>query len=148
MIKIIFIAFISLMLTNSIAVELPVKQKTPSDIVDKLSRKYRISPKIVRAVIHVESRGRVSAYNKRSKDYGLLQINEKNIKALGLDKKRLTTDYVYSLEQGIKILVWFKDRYESKLGDKWQAKFNCGVRKGCENTKKSKKYMRMLYAKM
>lgn len=146
--KIIFIVFLSLVLVNNIAVEPELKKFTLSEIITHFSNKHKISPKLVNAILFVESNHKINAYNKRSKDYGIAQINIRNIKRLGLNKEKLLTSIEYSVEEGIKIMAWFKEKYEPIIGNKWVAKYNCGVRKGCEKTRKSKKYINKIYAKL
>jgi soluble lytic murein transglycosylase-like protein len=115
------------------------------DIIISKSRKHNIDYKMVLAIFQVESNLDIKAYNKRTKDYGIAQINIRNIKKLNLNAKKLITDPEYSVEEGIKLLNFFKDKYETKLGHKWIAKYNCGMRNRCENTKKSKIYIKKVY---
>ena len=75
------------------------------------------------AIIAQESKFRVGAVNKRSHDYGIGQINIKNIDALKLDRHRLLTDVAYSVNWSAYMLAHFK-RYE-KRGDKnWWTRYN------------------------
>jgi soluble lytic murein transglycosylase-like protein len=145
--KILFILLMALSI-NKIALEQIPSEPKIKDIIIILSAKYNIDPKIVNAFFFVESKHNVAAANKRTRDYGIAQINIRNIKRLGLNKERLLRDPYYSIEQGIKIIVYFKNRYEAKLGYTWVAKYNCGVKPGCEKTKKSKKYIKKLYASL
>ena len=70
-----------------------------------------VDPFIFIAIVEHESRWKVSAYNKRSRDYGLAQINEYNVKALKLDKRRLLQDPEYNLRVGARILARIQRRY-------------------------------------
>jgi hypothetical protein len=79
--------------------------------------------------------------NKKTKDYGIAQINIRNIKHYKMNKNRLLTDLQYSIDNGVLIMAYFKNRYEKTLGKKWIAKYNCGTRVGCENWKSSKLYL-------
>jgi hypothetical protein len=115
-------------------------------IIRLVSKEYNIDHNLVSAVFYVESKHKVNAANKRTKDFGIAQINIRNIKRLGLSKEKLLNDTYYSVEQGVKILVWFKNKYEPELGNNWVGKYNCGVRKGCEKSKRSKKYIAKIYA--
>lgn len=125
-----------------------VKQVSLQEALDIVAHQHKINPKLVRAFFKVESNNRFHAINKRSKDYGIGQINITNIKKLGLDKNRLLTDKLYSIKASVSIMAFFKNLYEKKLGKKWVAKYNCGVKRGCENTRKSKKYIKKIYASL
>ncbi len=96
--------------------------------IQQLSYKYGVNPKLVKAIIAVESSNCKYNYNKRSKDYGCMQINIKNIHALKLDKQRLLVDHAYGIEHGIKILAQFK-RYRHKEPLTWYCRYNVGTGK-------------------
>ncbi len=59
-------------------------------------------------------------------DYGISQINWRNVLKLKLDVDRLTTDMVYSVNQGAIILANFKKRYAHKE-KYWWVRYNCGT---------------------
>lgn len=96
-------------------------------ILDK-SQKYKVSSKILTAILMQESRYDLYAVNHKSKDFGIAQINYKNIKNMNLDKNKLMTNMDYSIEAGAKILSGFK-RYEHKEPQLWWSRYNCGNKK-------------------
>lgn len=63
-----------------------------------------VRPKLVAKVMLQESRGVATAYNKASKDYGLMQINERTAKALRLSKACLA-NWKCNLKAGVSILA-------------------------------------------
>lgn len=67
------------------------------------------------SVAFKESSLRRNAINHRTKDYGLMQINAKNILRYGLSRERLLTDEAYALEAGCKILSANQARYAKKI---------------------------------
>jgi hypothetical protein len=137
---IIILILIYLFLLSSIAIEPNVPVLTIFDYIDKCALYHKLDAKLVRAIIQVESEWK-NLYNKKTKDFGLMQINIYNIKALGLNQDKMQNNPFYNVTEGIKILAWFRDRYERKLGKRWLTKYNCGTRRKCENTRKSKKYL-------
>jgi len=96
------------------------------------SVEYNVPTKVYLGVLKVESRFILSAENKRTKDSGIAQINDFH----KLDKFRLTHDYKYSIKHGARILGWFKKKYPKN----YVARYNCGVKKNCVNTKTAQKY--------
>jgi len=88
--------------------------------------KYGIDPKLVLAIINVESSGCRFKVNKVSQDYGCMQVNIKNIKALKLDKHRLVSDDAYGIEQGIRILAGLR-RFKHKEPELWICRYNVGT---------------------
>jgi hypothetical protein len=100
--------------------------------------KYKIPRRIYTAILMQESKYDLKAFNKKSKDYGISQINEKTIKAFGFDKSRLTTDLKYSIEAGAIVLADFQKRYEKKEAT-WFTRYNSS------NPKKRKEYFRNIH---
>lgn len=90
--------------------------------------KGNVKPDLVLAIVAVESNFRVNAINKRSHDYGLMQINAWNVRVRGLNKHKLLTDINYNLEVGVTILSEFKRRYAHKE-QTWACRFNTGTGK-------------------
>jgi hypothetical protein len=105
------------------------------------SIKHNVPKKLIKAILKHESNLTLNSINKKTKDYGIAQINIRNIKSYKLNKNKLLTNLKYSVDKGVFIMAYFKNRYENELGDKWIAKYNCGTREGCENWKSSKIYM-------
>ena len=97
---------------------------------------------LVLAIIKVESDFRIDAKNKRSNDYGLMQINKYHVRVKKLSIKRLLNDARYNVKHGCRILSWF-------IGPKrdiWNAvaRYNCGTRRSCPQWKRVKRYVRLV----
>lgn len=73
-----------------------------------LSDAYGVSPYTIMRIVLVESRGISSAYNKRTKDYGLMQLNERTMRAYGITKQ-CALNWICNLEAGISILSDISD---------------------------------------
>lgn len=93
-----------------------------------------LCPYLVAGIVALESEFKINAVNRRSKDYGLMQINKYNIRARGLNKARLLKDADYNLKFGTLILSEFKARYDSD----WVCRYNIGTTKA-PNKKQLKK---------
>lgn len=72
----------------------------------EVSNKYKVDPVLVAKIIVVESRGNPKAFNKRTQDYGLMQINVNTARSLGITQTCLF-NWRCNLEQGAKILSSF-----------------------------------------
>lgn len=109
-----------------------------SEIVKKYSLLYNIPPNIVVGMMKAESDYVVGAINKRTKDYGILQVNKLHVRKDDLSIKKLTTDVDYSIYHGMRVFNWFHKRYPLKEAI---ARYNCGLRKNCPNWSVVKKYV-------
>lgn len=76
--------------------------------IKRLSDAYGVSPYTIARIILVESRGLPYAYNKRTNDYGLMQLNSHTMKAYGITKRCALT-WQCNLEAGIMILSEISD---------------------------------------
>jgi len=135
--------FFSLTLLTSTALTDQIRANKPSidptlarsiaTINAEMCQKYKVDCKLVTAIQMQESGYRLNVV--AGGDYGIMQVNEYNIKAYGLSKERLLTDLSYSIENGVMILAYFKrwKRWEKK----WWCRYNVGtgpltkVRGGC-----------------
>ena len=95
---------------------------------EKVAKKYGLDPLLLSAMAAVESGYFVGAINSRTADYGIMQINARNIKHYKFSKERLLTDVPYSIEAGAIVLSWFKAKYAHKEKN-WFCRYNVGVRK-------------------
>jgi len=82
----------------------PASQLAP--VIYRLARKYNVSQSLIVRVIITESRGRAGAYNLKSRDCGIAQINDRTA---GLYGRKLETicnpgNWRQNLELGVKIL--------------------------------------------
>lgn len=91
----------------------------------------------VLAIIKIESDFIVGAFNNKSNDYGLMQINQWHVDQKGLSVKRLITDIEYNMRHGCTILGWFVEKYGLAEG---VARYNCGTKRKCIEWKAVKRY--------
>lgn len=101
----------------------------------RLSAKHKVPADAVLALMMVESSYRLNIV--AGADYGILQVNAYNIRALKLDKKRLLTDLAYSIESGIRVFAWFYRTYGLKEGI---IRYNVGTAPGADQWKTGKRY--------
>lgn len=94
----------------------------------RLSAIYKVDPEHATRVILVESRGVETAYNAKSNDFGLTQINIVNAKAMGINSKCLF-NWRCNLKHGIQIMA--RKKHARKCA------YNLGI-KGSRDVKKQK----------
>lgn len=92
------------------------------------AKRHGLSPQLLTAIGGAESSYYVGAINKRTADYGIMQVNAYNIKKMKLSKKKLLTNIEYSVEQGARILAWFKRKYAKAEPKTWYCRYNVGTR--------------------
>jgi hypothetical protein len=63
-----------------------------------------IAWQVTLSVAFQESSLNIKAVNRKSGDYGLMQVNEANVRRYGLSRKRLMADERYAIEAGCAIL--------------------------------------------
>lgn len=74
-----------------------------------------VDARLVARIMLQESRGKANAYNKRSKDSGIMQINERTAQDLGITKECLQ-NWRCNLRQGVRILTKAKRPCAYNLG--------------------------------
>lgn len=99
-----------------------------SKSICKSATRHGVPPMEYTAILMQESAYKLNAVNKRSNDYGIAQINEYNIRAWKMSKKRLLGDLEYSVDQGAFILSWFYKTYRMREPDTWLCRYNVGVK--------------------
>lgn len=99
---------------------------------------FNIPCELYTAILAQESMFQLDAFNIKTQDYGIAQINIKTIKAYKFDKHLLLTDLRYSIRAGAKVLSWFT-RYKSKESN-WACRYNVGT--GSLRDKKLKKCLK------
>ena len=107
-------------------------------VIERLSGKYEVPGNVIASIAFVESSYKLGAVNKASNDYGIMQVNDWNVKALKLDKARLLSDLEYSLESGVQILAWFVKKYPLREAI---MRYNCGTRPSCIRLPSVKRYL-------
>ena len=95
-------------------------------LIKKYSEIYKVDWKIMTAIIRQESNFIQNAVNcdrRGCYDFGLVQINFKNVKRLNLDAGKLLTDSEYSIEVLAQFLENIQKKYKHK--DKyWFGRYN------------------------
>ena len=111
-------------------------------VIKLKSDKYKIPANVITAIMRVESSYILSAVNKRSNDYGIMQINNYNIRAYKFDKDKLLTDLDYSIDAGCQVFKWFYRTYKD-LDHAIQA-YNGGTAKDVHEWKSTKDYLKKI----
>ncbi len=117
------------------------------NISNKYCEEYKIPCNVFKAILAVESNYSVEAFNKKTKDYGIGQINEKTIASLKLDKTRLLTDLDYSIKKSAQILKYFYVRFH-KREKHWYARYNVGTRTKALERPAAKQYIKKVQGRM
>ncbi len=84
----------------------PAKELAP--VILRASLKYGIDYRLLTSVLLLESRGVAAAYNKKTRDYGIMQINVKTAHAMGLSMTCLM-NYKCNIDAGAKIISTIDD---------------------------------------
>jgi soluble lytic murein transglycosylase-like protein len=90
-----------------------------------IALEYKLDPHLFVAIIELESAFKVNAYNSKTQDYGLVQINLHNIRSMKLNRKRLLKDADYNLRAAASILQYMHGRYAYE--PEWYCRYNVGV---------------------
>lgn len=90
-----------------------------------IRKMYNIKPDLMLAIMGHESAFNPKAYNKKTRDFGIMQINIKTAQAYEINKGCIL-DWECSLVAGAKILSDFKTRY-SKKESEWYIRYNIGT---------------------
>lgn len=92
------------------------------------SRRHKLDPVLLASIAILESSLVLDAYNAKTQDHCMLQINTKTAKSLKLNTKRLKTDLAYCINAGAKVLSWFKRTYQTSEPYAWTCRYNTGTR--------------------
>lgn len=90
------------------------KARSMAKAFESAGARYGIDWRILVAIAYHESSLRTGAFNAKTKDYGLMQINERNILIYHLSREKLLRDPAYSIEFACKLLKDNKKRYSAK----------------------------------
>jgi len=104
----------------------------------KASKKFKIPVNIIIAIAMVESSYVLRAVNLKSRDYGIMQINEYHVKHSKLNRDKLLSDLDYSFYHGVRVFSWFYRKYPL---DEAIMRYNCGTSKGCTELKSVRNYL-------
>ncbi len=100
----------------------------PSDIC-QASARYGVDCKLLTQIVMVESGGKTSAYNARTIDYGIGQINYRTAVAYHMDTARLLSDRKYALDRSAFVLSTYMHHYKTKEPQSWQCRYHIGTGK-------------------
>lgn len=91
----------ALFLNNLAKDAVPAKQLAAE--VQWVSAQAGVDPELVARIIIIESRGRPKAFNDKTHDYGLMQLNDKTMKSYGISMK-CALNWKCNLKMGVRIL--------------------------------------------
>lgn len=131
----IFALLLAATVASASGIEAQIRAAAPGLTVDQVTkvaasiryscRKHKIDCEIFTAILAQESRFKTNAYNKKTQDYGIAQINIKTIRVHKWDSKKLTSDVEYSIDKGAEVLAWFHKRYSHE--PYWYCRYNNGT---------------------
>jgi soluble lytic murein transglycosylase-like protein len=103
-----------------------VKAPLLAQAIVATSAHYGVDEQLVMQIVVVESRGREKAFNKRTKDFGLMQINKATAALYGF-KESCLMNWRCNLEAGIIILRDLQDYKKYRpctynVGPRWAKK--------------------------
>lgn len=108
---------------------------------------YGLKPELMLSIIAHESGFNPRAYNKRTKDYGLMQINIKTAQAYEINNECIL-DWECSLLAGARILYDFKRHYFKKEKH-WYVRYNIGTTSDQKKVSiRGAKYRRLIQRQM
>lgn len=90
---------------------------------------YNLPPKLLKRIVAVESANCKYRVNKRTKDFGCMQISEQTIKLYKWNFKTVSNNDKLNLVAAAIILKDFKKLTEKRLGKKWPCSYNIGFKK-------------------
>jgi hypothetical protein len=93
-----------------------VNPKELAPAILHMSQYYNVDYRVITKVLLLESRGRANAYNKRTRDYGLMQVNIRTAEYYNVSKKCLA-DWRCNLRIGVEILKKAKRACNYNVGN-------------------------------
>lgn len=100
----------------------------PCLVIQVVGYERRIDPKLLEAILTVESNLDVSAINHKTLDYGIGQINYRTIASYKFNKERLTKDEFYSVDAAAQVLLALQKQYAKREPATWLCRYNIGSR--------------------
>ncbi|MBV6514204.1 MAG: hypothetical protein FMNOHCHN_03794 [Ignavibacteriaceae bacterium] len=131
-----FIFIISILLTKLANAE-PIDK-----MIVRLALEYRLSPQLMLSIAKVESSMSPLAYNAKTRDYGLFQINYKTAKSMNLDISRLY-EPEYNARAAMQIMKYMQGRFKHEQD--WFCRYNVGTRSYRIVRRACIKYARAVY---
>jgi soluble lytic murein transglycosylase-like protein len=95
--------------------------------IKKVAKEYKLNYELFYAILKVESNLNQKAFNPKTLDYGIAQVNEQTAKLYNLNLKLLKSNRLYNLNAGAKILADLKLKYEKKEPLTWYCRYNIGT---------------------
>lgn len=95
-------AIMAMLVSSSSPAAVPASELGPAIL--HASLRHNVDPHLLTRIVLVESRGVATAYNSKTKDHGLLQVNEATRKAYGISKWCLKI-WQCNLDAGARILA-------------------------------------------
>lgn len=94
-------------------------------LIMSMAVEYNMDPKLIQAVIQVESKGNVKAVGEKG-EIGLMQVMPANFKHI---RKQDMFDPEVNLLLGISLLIDSRTRCNHKVDNTWLLCYNLGVKK-------------------
>lgn len=116
--------------------------------IQSAAEAHNVDEQLLKAIVAVESQGRLAAYNKRTHDYGLGQINKRTAAAYGFNRAKLLTDAQYNLNAAATVLAYFQKRYKAKEPHTWYCRYNVGTRSNAHKTQACTAYLIKVQSKL
>lgn len=130
-------AFAKSLPTKSVAVS---KHKTV-ELLDNAAAKSKLPVTLLRAIASVESGNDPSKVNRKTHDYGLMQINH-----LTATRHGKLPNQMLDAEQNIDMAVNLLKQYKRQFGHEpnWECRYNLGTSKHVSTWNSCKKYFQKL----
>lgn len=87
--------------------------------IAEVAERNKVPSRFLAAIARQESGYNLKAQNFKTHDVCMMQINEKTIQSMKLDKDRLINDLTYCLEAGALVLRELKRSYGRQEPDYW-----------------------------
>jgi hypothetical protein len=94
--------------------------------IAKAAVRHKLNADLYKAILIVESGLDNSAYNVKTHDYGMAQVNKHTAALYGFNVYKLRTDVGYNLNAGAKVLADFKAQYADREPLTWPCRYNIG----------------------
>lgn len=108
------------------------------ELLQEAADKYGLRVGLLKAIVGVESGWNQDAINRRTFDYGLMQINKVNLKAFGHTPTTIM-DVRANVDVGARILKQLKNRFGTEAN--WACRYQSGWGKEVPGSRTCKTYM-------
>ena len=120
----------------------PIAQSNAEPLLEQAAKQYKLPVALLRAIASVESRNNPDAINRRTWDYGLMQINHRTAAGYGylpvemLDKQK-------NVQVASQLLKKLKNSYAHKEPG-WACRYNVGWHKNASQWSSCRVYLEKL----